>query len=160
MNIFVLDQSPDNAARMLCDKHVVKMCCESAQLLSTVCHANGIKAPYKATHKSHPCTVWAGVSQGNWEWLINHSLAMCAEYTHRYGKTHASQRVIEWCRDNAPEFSDTIRTPFAQAMPDQYKSDCAVVAYRKYYHGEKAHFAKWTNRAVPRWWEVKCGSYC
>ena len=160
MNIFVLDQDPETAAQMLVDKHCVKMCLESAQILSTVCHANGIEAPYKATHKSHPCTVWAGVSQGNWEWLIDHSLAMCAEYTHRYGKTHASQRVIEWCRDNAPEFSDTSRTPFAQAMPDQYKSDCAVVAYRKYYHGEKAHFAKWTNRAVPRWWEVKCGSYC
>jgi histidyl-tRNA synthetase len=35
MNIFVLDEDPAKAARMLCDAHVVKMIVESAQLLST-----------------------------------------------------------------------------------------------------------------------------
>ena len=35
MNIFVLDNDPDTAARMMCDKHVVKMIVESAQMLST-----------------------------------------------------------------------------------------------------------------------------
>ena len=35
MNIFVLDSDPAIAAQMLCDKHVVKMILESAQLLST-----------------------------------------------------------------------------------------------------------------------------
>lgn len=157
MNIFVLDQDPAEAAQMLVDKHCVKMVLESAQILSTVCHAKGLEAPYKATHKSHPCTVWAGVSRGNWEWLIDHSLAMCAEYTHRYGRTHASQKVIEWCRDNAPEFSSTVRTPFAQAMPDQYKSDCAVSAYRSYYKGEKSKFAAWKKRSAPQWWGVVDG---
>ena len=35
MNIFALDKDPTQAARMMCDKHVVKMILESAQLLST-----------------------------------------------------------------------------------------------------------------------------
>ena len=152
MNIFVLDADPVIAAQMLVDKHCVKMCLESAQILSTVCHANGIEAPYKATHKNHPCTVWAGRSQSNWQWLVDHALAMCDEYTHRYGKTHASKRVIEWCRDNSPEFEDVYGTPFALAMPDQYKKASAVDSYRAYYLGEKAGIATWKNRAKPEWW--------
>ena len=35
MNIFVLDRDPYKAAEMMCDKHVVKMILESAQMLST-----------------------------------------------------------------------------------------------------------------------------
>ena len=42
-------------------------------------------------------------------------------------------------------------TPFAQAMPDQYKDSNAVIAYRKYYINEKKRFAKWKNSAVPKW---------
>ena len=36
MNIFVLDEDPRVSAEMVCDKHVVKMIIESAQMLSTV----------------------------------------------------------------------------------------------------------------------------
>ena len=35
MNIFVLDENPITAAQMHCDKHVVKMVLEYAQILST-----------------------------------------------------------------------------------------------------------------------------
>jgi hypothetical protein len=35
MNIFILDLDPVISASMLCDKHVVKMIVESAQMLST-----------------------------------------------------------------------------------------------------------------------------
>ena len=35
MNIFYLDRDPVIAAQMMCDKHVVKMILESAQMLST-----------------------------------------------------------------------------------------------------------------------------
>ena len=35
MNVFVLDYDPKTAAEMHCDKHVVKMILETAQLLST-----------------------------------------------------------------------------------------------------------------------------
>ena len=40
---------------------------------------------------------------------------------------------------------------FYQAMPDQYRNECAVTAYRAYYHGEKANFATWKSE-VPQWW--------
>lgn len=44
-------------------------------------------------------------------------------------------------------------TPFAQAMPDQYKDADAVKAYRAYYIGEKKAFAKWKAGNTPKWWK-------
>jgi hypothetical protein len=43
MNIFVLDDDPKKAAEMLCDRHVVKMCVETAQILSGVMLRRGME---------------------------------------------------------------------------------------------------------------------
>ena len=154
MNIFVLDSDPHVAARMLCDKHVVKMIVETAQMLCTTISINGAKStPYRPTPRNHPCTSWTNESKDNWDWLVSHGEEMCAEYTRRYGRTHKTQAVIEWCK--ASGFAPTKHhglTPFRQAMPVQYKNDDAVAAYRDYYYGEKAGFAKWKNGNVPAWW--------
>ena len=151
MNIFVLHEDPRVAAQMACDKHVIKMILESAQMLCTVAHANGFAAPYKATHKKHPCTLWLAKSKQNWRWLIDHALALCAEYTNRYGKVHKTQEHIEWCNSLNICLPVGGLTPFAQAMPEQYRNSCVVKAYRAYYHGEKAKFATWKN-GKPPWW--------
>jgi hypothetical protein len=42
-------------------------------------------------------------------------------------------------------------TPFAQAMPDQYKHEDAVMAYRQYYLAEKSKIAKWKHGNAPDW---------
>lgn len=154
MNIFVLDKNPRIAAQMACDKHVIKMILETAQMLCTVAWRQDIPAHYRSTHKNHPCTLWASKSQGNWDWLIKHGLALCAEYTKRYGKIHKSQRIIEHCSKFALKFDRREQTPFAQAMPPQYRHECAVTAYRAYYHGEKASFATWKTDK-PKWWRGK-----
>jgi len=39
-------------------------------------------------------------------------------------------------------------------MPDEYKCDDSVTAYRNYYMGDKAYFAKWSKRDKPKWWNV------
>lgn len=153
MNIFVLDEDPSVAATMACDKHVIKMILETAQMLCAAAIVKGYTMPYGATHKHHPCTLWVGQSKANWDWLVEHGLALCSEYTLRYGKVHKSQRVIEFARDMSIEFDRQKLTPFAQAMPPQYKNECAVTAYRAYYMGEKARFATWKTQA-PDWWRV------
>ena len=153
MNIFVLDRDPVKAATMLCDKHVVKMIVETAQMLCTVAHSNGhINTPYRPTHKNHPCTLWANESKDNWDWLISHGEEMCAEYTRRYGRIHKTQAVIDWCKNSGAGPQKSIGlTPFRQAMPPMYKHPDPVKAYRDYYRGEKSRFAKWRTRA-PAWW--------
>ena len=73
MNIFVLDKDPKKAATQQIDKHIVKMPLESAQMLCAALARHGREdTPYKATHKNHPCTLWAGESQGNFRWLVKH----------------------------------------------------------------------------------------
>ena len=151
MNIFVVDEDPVVAAQQLCDKHVVKMILETAQMLCTVARDRGYEAPYGASHAKHPCTLWAGKSAANWHWLITHGLAMSEEYTRRYGRVHKSEEVIKWCARLPIGFPTKELTPFAQAMPQQYRNPCAVTAYRAYYHGEKANFATWKSE-VPQWW--------
>ena len=83
MNIFAINENPIVAAQEQCDKHVVKMIVESAQMLSTAHRIlDGAKTKklsksgkrmvdywvhpnknientlYKAVHPSHPSTLW------------------------------------------------------------------------------------------------------
>ena len=147
MNIFILDTDPSKAARLHLDKHIVKMPLETAQMLSTV---NG-GYPYKATHKNHPCTIWARQNKANYKWLVNLGLELCKEYTYRYGKVHKCQAVIEQLQSPPDSVPDGDMTAFAQAMPDECKNEDAVLAYREYYRKHKKHIASWKNRDVPEW---------
>ena len=96
MNIFATSDCPIEAAQFLDDKRCVKMCLETAQLLSSalrLCGYSGEKL-YKITHKNHPSNVWARTTQGNYKWLLEHFRALCNEYTRRTGKTHASSKLL------------------------------------------------------------------
>ena len=148
MNIFVTDPSPYKSAKCLPDKHVVKMPLETCQMLSIVCsdrwghgygqlhRTNG--EPYKTdkgAFRNHPCTIWANESLTNTWWLLTHGLALCAEYTHRYGKVHSCQQTIEEASSIIPFNIRTIPTSFTRAMPDEYKHDTSIdtfTAYKNY----------------------------
>ena len=108
MNIFALHESPEVSAEMACDKHVVKMIFESAQLLCTVHRVldgteytdltkNGRKIKrwrldndikenllYKAGRLKHPSTVWLMQSAYNYNWLYRHMMALNEEFKKRY----------------------------------------------------------------------------
>jgi len=179
MNIFALSSSPIDSAQMMCDKHVVKMIIETAQLLSTAHrvldgssyidktgkrsikrwdHFFDLKFPdrplYKATHINHPSAIWARQTNNNYNWLFCHFEALCKEYTHRYKKIHATEKkLLDILRGLPHNIPTGALMPIPQAMPDQYKQASTIEAYRAYYKGEKAKFAKWTNREIPYWWE-------
>ena len=81
MNIFYLSRSPVEAAKMQCDKHVVKMILETAQLLSTAHHElDGASVAYKPTHKNHPSAVWVRSSSDHYRWTVAHLEALGSEY--------------------------------------------------------------------------------
>ena len=150
MNIFVLDRDPQKAAQYHCDKHVVKMILETAQILCAAFPKGD--APYKQTHYNHPCSIWARESLANFNWLIELGYHLGEEYTARYGKTHKSIAVIEWCDDHIPSlnFPQMEMTEFALAMPDYCKTSDAVESYRKYYIEEKKEICSWKNGS-PDW---------
>jgi hypothetical protein len=136
------------------DKHVVKMILEHAQILSTVCHLQGLETEYKPTHPNHPCTKWARESWDNYRYLYNLTVHLHDEWLYRYehpvGKLHKSYAAI--LKLDKPDLPDIGLTRFALAMPDEYKQDDAVQAYRDYYKGQKQHLASWKKRPVPEWW--------
>jgi phage tail protein X len=152
MNIFVLDLNPKKCAEYHIDKHSTKMCVEYAQLLCGVHWVEGGEAPYKLSHKNHPCSIWARECTENYIWLCDLGLSLCEEYTYRYGKRHKSQDVIEWCLVNKPGLKDNGDiTPFALAMPDECKTKTAVESYRLYYLTHKRDISTWKERKKPEW---------
>jgi hypothetical protein len=153
------------------------MVLESAQLLSTGLwlvderrarrlHQHG--QLYRPTHKQHPCALWVSESLANYRWLARLAGALVEEYHYRYGpRRHASEPVIDSCRrfavsqtaERLETWTSRRRTPFALAMPEDYRGDDAVESYRRYYLGEKAPICTWKRRRIPAWFHngmVRC----
>ena len=149
MNIFVTDPSPTLSARCLPDKHIVKMPLETCQMLSIVCsekwgHGYGELhrldgEPYKTekgAFRNHPCTIWANASLENTWWLLAHGLALCNEYSWRYGKIHSCEKTLEEATNIIPSAPPPyLPKSFTFAGPDEFKYDTSIdtfTAYKRY----------------------------
>jgi hypothetical protein len=155
VNIFVLSNEPYFAAQYHCDKHVVKMILETAQLLATAHHELNPKnrIPIKPTHRNHPCAVWVRSCSGNYAWTLDLLYHLLREYTFRYEKVHRYNELYAKLMLPPSNIRNAEREPFVQCVPEKYKSRSAVAAYRAYYRGDKARFAKWkAPRTEPDWW--------
>lgn len=184
MNIFILDKNPIQAARLQCDKHVVKMIVESAQMLSTahrMLDGDVTKIPsksgkrmvkawtlpderedtmYKAVHMGHPCTVWTMESVENYRWHHEHFVALCDEYEYRYGKVHATDKLLRyWLHQPPKNIPKVSMTPFKLAMgiaPECINEADPVGSYRSFYQTKQDKFSMvWTKRKTPDWFERK-----
>jgi len=184
MNIFVLDNDPVLAAQSQCDKHVVKMVVESAQMLSTshrlldgvlneerndkgrkvkswiIPDASMDQALYRAVHMNHPCTKWTMLSLSNYLWHYQHFVALCDEYTYRYGKVHKTDTMLRFVLDEAPNnIEDIGLTQFPLAMksnPECMNPDDPVTSYKSFYQTKQARFKMaWSKRNPPDWFIKK-----
>ena len=176
MNIFFLDSSPKICAQQHVDKHVVKMILEYAQLLSTAHRVidghpmegrsqSGRRktvyslpdsrdtALYSATHINHPSAVWVRQGEQNYRWLFHLFCELLEEYTFRYGKQHATSRLLT-ALARPPENikMDERFTEPTPAMPDHYKiAGDSIQSYKNYYLGDKQRMFSWKNRETPSW---------
>ena len=160
MNIFFLHEEPDVSAEYLCDKHVPKMLLETCQMLSTAVqkYTERLDDLYKPAYQKHPSTIWAGINRANFNWLLLHGTAIDFQYQKRFKKQHKSSRIINTIIDKGYSIfvpkSNTgkITTP-PQCMPDEYKNEDYITAYRNYYKGAKRYFARWDKlNNKPDWW--------
>lgn len=159
MNIFFLSRNPRRAAKLHCDKHVVKMILETAQLLYSahwVLNPEGLhESPYKLAHRNHPCAIWVRSSITNYMWLASLGWWLCKEYQYRYGqhKTHKTEDHILWLLNHLPEDIPILpMTSPVLAMPDEYKQDDPILAYQTYYIESKLKqrgIVKYTRREWP-----------
>jgi len=152
MNIFFLSWCFIEAAQQHVDRHVVKMILESAQILCTAHHIiDGPKEGlFKAAFKNHPCSVWARETSGNYNWLFGLFRELLNEYSFRYDKKHACERMIELL-EHHPEkiILGDVTTP-ALAMPDNFKVlGDPVLSYQQYYTFGKTHLHSWKRREIP-----------
>jgi len=178
MNIFILNEDPVRSALDQCDKHIVKMPLESAQMLSTshrILDGTETKRPsksgktmvkywtldsqfediiYAVAHRGHPCTVWTMETKANYTWHYEHFVALSEEYKYRYNREHLSYTKLKDILRNPPKnIPDGGLTPFPQAMPDDAKDSDPIKAYRNYYGRYKKELAVWNNgRPAPNWW--------
>ena len=177
MNIFYLHNDPKTCAELHNDKHVVKMILEYAQLLSTAHRViDGVPSVdrgtrtggqrtsyilsdsrddvlYRATHINHPSAVWVRVRESHYRWLFCLWISLMDEYTHRYGKIHASSRLVGYLSKppNNIEYGGGFDQP-TPAMPDEYKvPGNSLRSYINYYVGAKKHLASWKKRKTPEW---------
>lgn len=178
MNIFYLSHDPKECAEWHMDRHTTKMILEYAQLLSTAhrvldgVELSGLSATgrkkkfwtlsdsrehilYKATHIHHPSAVWVRQSDANYAWLYRLFGALMDEYTYRYGKTHACQKLshaLSYRPKNILKSEFTEPTP---AMPNEVKiAGDSIKSYRNYYINNKTHLASWKKRSTPGWYNA------
>ena len=187
MNIFALSRNPAEAAQQMIDKHVVKMPTETCQMLHTNIlymqyvkehgkepQLKDLKAFHLATESklmkpamlNHPSTIWARQTYANWNWLYEHGLALCDEYTYRYEKKHGTlQRILECIPYFDVVFEHTFPKkrlqPVSIAMFDKYRIpndmevhnwDYVIRSYRHYYLEGKWRFASWRKNRRPEWY--------
>ena len=176
MNIFYLDFHTDKCAEYHCDKHVLKMIIEYAQLLSTAhrvldgkeenkLSVNGKtmvkywtlpdekeKFLYRAAYYNHPCAIWTRQNKDNYRWLLHLWCALNKEYTKRYDKVHETyKKLIQHIYQFPKNIVIENFTQPPQCMPDECKiKDNTVQAYRNFYKAHKKEFATWKNQ-VPKW---------
>ena len=158
MNVFYLDRDPVICAKYHCDRHVVKMILESAQLLCSVIneYANEQITPYKTTHRNHPCTIWVKQSIHNALWLYDLTEALNDEFMFRFDKKveHKSYQMLREANIRNLLYyylPDSPQTEPALAMPEYCKLSDPVESYRLYYTLEKQHLLKYTRRELPKW---------
>jgi hypothetical protein len=149
MNIFYIDSNPIVAAQQLSDPHIRKMQIESAQMCCTAHWSVGSEAPYKKAHFNHPSTKWTRESIHHYVWLVEHGLEICREFILRYGKHHKTQDVLEWLQANKPNLPDNGFIAPPLCMPDQYKKDDAIDAYRNFYVKDKLAVKKLDWKKIP-----------
>ena len=175
MNLFYLSEDVQECAAFHCDVHVIKMITENFQTMVSALIRHGVDQSLlpktksgttpKESHKNHPVTRWVGDSYCNFMKSGEIGLALCAEYTKRYGRTHFCESGIRYMRDNAKTLTPNLystkieMTPYAIAIsPD---AECRklpffdllhpIDKYRMYYIFDKSKIATWKFTETPHW---------
>lgn len=172
MNIFFLSSDTKENSEFYCDKHVVKIITEIAQMLTSAAIRGNIPKslipltksgnPMKVSHPNHPMTKWVGDDRCNFLKACEIGLSLCEEYTYRYEKTHYNENTIRFYEALVREIPDLknqdMTIPPVCISPssrcntlDGFSNWHYINKYRAYYWMDKREFATWKNRETP-WW--------
>lgn len=159
MQLFVLSKHPDLAPECLADVHVVKMCLETAQILSTIWDSKGmplLEGMPKPYNSNHP-VIKAIDTPWKLNWVLLYNVNLQAEYTMRFGKDHKYTRLVDAYMEGLYDYNsnyDITGYDFSKNFKDFQTNNTYVVgAYRAYYKFKKSKIKRWkyTKRKEPFW---------
>jgi hypothetical protein len=121
MNIFATYECPEKSANFLDNKRMVKMILESAQMLSGALRWHEVDNDnlYKQSHINHPCSIWVRESRANYQWLLNHFIALCNRYSIVYGKIHKCEEKLPLFKQYVKILPDKNQSPFVNCAANK-----------------------------------------
>lgn len=157
MNIFYIDEDPKIAASYLCDTSLRKMSLESSQMLCNAYpYIKLLSAPPTAdgltrvhSYQRHKCSTWVTSNLNHWLWLYEHGKEMVRLYKEFRGATLYIQCFYDWAKP--PNLPSRVFEPPPMAMPDEFKQENIVQAYRDYYCSKWYVKNDYKNRSEPQW---------
>ena len=164
VNFFYLDNDPKICAQCYCNKHIIKIPIEIAQILSKIHHELKSGIDYNNIYKSSLVVkntlgpyMWTMESLDNYIWTCKLGLELINEYKFRYNKeTFKTQIVLETLLDNPPNLPKIGKTKFIntnQIDMFQFISNDPIICARYNYCEMKCSNDIWTNRQKPVWFE-------
>lgn len=158
MNVFYTSPCPVISANNLCKVHLRSQYKESTQMLSTVLRLQGVEDDRlcKLVQPNHPCTKWLRKSIENYNWLIEHALAMKA-LLNKPSKSDERMEAILAHTPNLPSTGFTeppkvINTDEWPQLKQTVVFDTTTVAYQKYL---RVKYHNWVTRTDKRKMKVE-----
>jgi hypothetical protein len=162
VNFFYLDTNPKKCAEYYCNKHVLKIPIEIAQILSKIHHELQSGVDYNSIYKNSLVVknslgpyIWAIESIDNYLWTCNLGIELINEYKLRYNKeSHKTENILKFLLNNPPKLPKIGITKFRGTNKYdmfQYISKDPVECARYNYAEMKCANDKWTRREIPNW---------
>jgi len=163
VNLFYLDRDTDRCARYYCDRHIVKIPIEIAQILSKIHHILKTDINYEKIYKNSSVVKptlgpyrWTLESLDNYTWTCKLGISLINEYKFRYGKEeHKTEKILIHLLENPPTIPQKGPTRFIltnKVDMFQYISEDPVVCARYNYAELKCNNDKWSKRKPPEWY--------
>lgn len=170
VNFFYLDKDPKKCAEYYCNKHVLKIPIEIAQILSKIHHVLESGIDLMSIYKNSIVVkntigpyVWAIESYDNYIWTCQLGLELINEFKLRYNRdAHKTESILQSLLNNPPNLPKIGITKFRGTNKFdmfQYLSNDPVLCARYSYSELKCVNDSWSgrvsapleNRKIPDW---------
>jgi hypothetical protein len=164
VNFFYLDKDPKKCAKYYCNKHILKIPIEIAQILSKIHYELKSKIDYSKIYKNSTVVkntigpyCWINESLDNYMWANKLGLELINEYKFRYNKTeHKTECILQYLYDNPPNLPKIGETKFKGTNKYdmfQYISNDPIICARYNYAEMKCINDKWNKDGPPDWFK-------
>ena len=170
VNFFYLDRDPKICAQYYCNKHIIKIPIEIAQILSKIHYELKSKIDFSKIYKNSIVVnnnigpyQWIKESYDNYMWTCKLGLELINEYKLRYNKdNHKTELILLFLFYNPPKLLKKGITKFIGTNKYdmfQFISNDPVICARYQYAEMKCNHDKWIKGDSPPDWFIKIKKY-